>query len=695
MKNGTARFLYLLLALSLLLGSGGYAVATAQTPEASPIGSPEASPVAEVSLHGIQIENLDLTVDPGDDFYRFANGGWLDRTELPGSAPAYGVFDELNDKVTAELQEVVFGLDADPTSDTGKVKVVYDQFTNEEERDANGIAPIQPILDEIATIDSIEAGLTFQQTAQLDELGLFYLFSDSALDDATANIGWFGPAALHLPDREYYLDESEDGEAIRQAWVDSTTQLFMILGYSETEAAAAAEQVLAFETEIAKITTPSEAYNDPATYNNPRTVAELEALLPDFDWAAWFAALGVTDPGTINVLDLTWLEGIAAVLAAAEPDTLKNFFTAQLVWDNAAYLSIDIADISFAFNGGVLQGVTERRPIEERGIFAVQGIFPDALGQAYVADAFPPESKAAIEELVANLITAFGERIRNSTWMSEETKTKALEKLDLMSVKVGYPDTWKSYADVEVGDSLFASVHSAQQLATKEDLAKIGTPVDRSEWLMGAFEVNAYYNPSLNEIVFPAAILQAPFFDPEADLASNYGAIGTVIGHEITHGFDASGSNYDGFGNVVQWWTEEDAAAFDALNAEVVEQYNAIEVLPDLFIDGELTVTENVADMGGVQTAYDALLVALGEDASVDAPWFLTQQQRFFIAASTTWREKSTDEFVEFLVATDSHSPALARSVQPLKNTDAFYEAFDIGEGDPEYLPPEDRIVIW
>ncbi|MEJ7837185.1 MAG: M13 family metallopeptidase [Thermomicrobiales bacterium] len=694
MKKRPVRFLYLVLAFLITLGSGGYAVVTAQTPEASPVASPDATPLAEV-LPGIQMENLDLSVDPGDDFYRFANGGWLDRTELPGSSPAYGTFDELNDKVTAELQEIVLGLEADPSTDTGKVKVVYDQFTDEDERNANGIEPIQPILEEIAEIDSIEAGLLFQQQAQLDELGLFYLFASSALDDATSNIGWFGPAALNLPDREYYLDESEEGEAIRQAWVDSTTQLFVILGYTEADAAAAAEQVLAFETELATITTPSEAYNDPATYNNPRTIEELETLIPGFDWAAWFDTLGVTDPGSVNVIDITWLEGFAAVLEGADPDTLRNYFTAQLIWDNSAYLSIDIADISFAFASGVLLGVTERRPIEERGIFAVQDLFPDALSQAYVDVAFPPESKAAIEDLVANLITAFGERIRNATWMTEETKLKALEKLELMSVKVGYPDTWKSYADVETGDSLFGSVHSAHQLSTQQDLAKIGQPVDRTEWGMAAFEVNAYYNASLNEIVFPAAILQAPFFDAEADLASNYGAIGSVIGHEITHGFDASGSNFDGYGNISQWWTEEDAAAFDALNEEVVVQYSELEVLPGLNVDGGLTVTENVADMGGIQAAYDALLVALGEPVDENLPWFLTQQQRFFIAASSTWRQKATDEYVQYLVSVDVHAPAEARATQPLKNSDAFYEAFDIVEGDPEYLAPDDRIVIW
>jgi predicted metalloendopeptidase len=697
MKNRTARFFSIVMALFVMLGSGGYLAVTAQTPEASPVASPEASPEASpvAEQHGIRIEDMDLTVDPGDDFYRFANGGWLDRTELPGTSPAYGVFDELNDKVTAQLQDVVFGLEPDPDTDTGKVRVVFDQFVNEDERNANGVEPIQPILDEIEQIDSLESGLAFQQVAQLDELGLFYVGSGAALDDATMNIAWMGPAALHLPDREYYLDESEEGQAIRDAWIEATTQLFVIAGYEEAEAAEAAEQMMAFETEIAKITTPSEAFNDPATYNNPHTLDQLQELLPAFDWAGWFETLGIPADVTVNVTDMMWMEGIAGVLEAAEPDILRTYFTSQLIWDNSAYLSLDIADISFGFNAGVLQGVTERRPIEERGIFLVQDIFPDALGQAYVAESFPPEAKAEIEALVANIITAFGERIRNNTWMSEETKEKALEKLDLMSVKVGYPDTWKSYEQVEVGESLFGSVHGAQQLRTQEDLAKIGQPVDRTEWGMAAFTVNAYYNPSLNEIVFPAAILQAPFFDPEADLASNYGAIGFVIGHEITHGFDASGSNYDGYGNIVQWWTEEDAAAFDALNQRVIEQYSEIEILPDLFINGELTVTENVADLGGLQTAYDALLVAIGEDAAADHPWFLTQQQRFFIAAASAWREKATDEFQAYLVGVDPHSPAIARGVQPLKNMDTFYEAFDIEEGDPEFLPPEDRIVVW
>lgn len=696
MKQRTVRFLLILMAALTTFGSGGYFVATAQTPEASPIASPAASPVAGQEQHGIRIEDLDLSVDPGDDFYQFANGGWLARTELPGDSPAYGVFDEINDQVTAQLQTVVADLESNRTTDTGKVKAVYGQFVDEEGRNASGIDPIQPILGRINAIDSIESGLLYQQDyALLDGVGLFDLYSGPALDDATQNIGWLGGPYLSLPSQNYYLDDSEDGQAIRDAWVETTAKLLVLIGYEEAEATDAATAVLAFETEVAGAMTPDEARNDPNTYNNPRTFAELQEILPGIDWDAWQARLGVRGIDGVTVDDIEYLNALSDLLAQSPPDLLRHYFASQLIWGNAAYLTMEIADTAFSFSGPVLQGVTERRPIEERGIFVVQGLFPDALAQAYVAESFSPEAKAEIEALVANLITAFRLRIENSSWMSEETKQKALEKLDLLSVKVGYPDTWKDYRAVSVGDSLYASVSSASRFQMEQDLAKIGTPVDRTEWGIPAFVVNAYYNPQLNEIVFPAAILQPPFFDPEADAASNYGAIGFVIGHEITHGFDLSGSEFDGYGNISPWWTDADRAAFEELNAQVIAQYGEIEVLPELFVDGELTVTENVADMGGLQTAYDALLVAIGEEGQADQPWFLTQQQRFFVAAASAWREKSTEEFLHYLVTSDVHSPGTVRGVQPLRNMGTFFEAFAIDEGDAMYLPPEERIVIW
>jgi putative endopeptidase len=692
MKHPLSRSLVLVMATLVLLVSGGWVAVSAQTPEASPIASPAPGEEAE---HGIRIEDMDLLTDPGEDFYRFSNGGWLDRTELPGTSPSVGVFDQLQDEVTAQIAEVVLDLDPDEETDTGKVAVLYDQFTDEDQRNADSIEPIAEYLERIQAIDSVEAAEAYMAEHAWDPTGIFGIYAGPSLADATLNVLYVGPAGLQLPDASYYTDDSEDGQAIIDAWLDTNAQMFQILGYTEAEAEAAAQDYFDFESALAGIMTPAEAYNDPSAYNNPITLGDLKEKWPTFDWDTFFATLEVDATGPMYADDIQWLDGIAGVLGDATPEQLVAYLQASLVWSNAAYLSLDIADLSFAFFSGMLYGVTERRPIEERGIYVVQDVFPDALGQAYVAEAFPPEAKAEIEALVQNLITAFEQRIRENTWMSDATKEEALKKLDLMAVKVGYPDTWKTYEDVAIGDSLFATIDNANLAVFEENLSRVGQPVDRTEWGIAPFTVNAYYNPQMNEIVFPAAILQAPFFDPEADLASNYGAIGFVIGHEITHGFDQSGSNFDGEGNIVQWWTDEDAAAFEDLQQQLIDQYDAIEVAPGVNVDGALTIGENIADLGGLQTAYDALLVALGEEGQEDQPWFLTQQQRFFVAASSAWREKATPEWVEYLVANDVHAPASVRGVQPLRNMDTFYEAFGIDESDPVWLPEEERIVIW
>jgi putative endopeptidase len=683
---------WLVTVLMLLMPLAGVA---AQTPQASPIASPAATPEA---AHGIQIDDLDLSVDPGEDFYQFANGGWLERAELPSDKPAYGVFDEIDDQVQAELFTVMEAMGIDPATAEGKARAIYDQYLDMETRDAQGVEPLRPILDETSRIDSVDTGLAFQAHADNYRLpGLFVVSPSPAPEDATINVGNVQGPALSLPSEDYYLDDSDEGQAIRDAWIDTTTQLLVILGYPETEARTAAETVMAFETKLAGIKTPDAELNaNPAGQNNPRTLAELEALVPSMNWEALVRETHLPDTtDTLIVVDLRYMEGLQALLDDADPDILRYLFDTQLIWTYAPYLTTEIGDLAFAFNGGVLFGVTERRPIDERALQAVKDWFPDTLGRAYVTEYFPPEARAEIEALVDNLLAAFQLRIEQNPWMSESTNQRALEKLDLIAVKVGYPDTWETYDEVVVGDSLVATILSAYDVDNAEALGEVGQPVDRTEWLIAPFEVNAYYNPSLNEIVFPAAILQPPFFDPEADLASNYGGIGMVIGHEITHGFDRGGSQFDGYGNLSQWWTEEDYAAFQALNDEVVAQYSAIEVLPDLMVDGELTVRENVADLGGLQMAYDAMVIALDAEGQETTPWFLTQQQRFFIAASRNWRQVATPQYYAVLVASDSHAPAPVRGVQPLRQMDAFFEAFDIGPGDPEFLPPEERIVVW
>jgi len=690
----------LVILLLLTMSISGVAAQTPQPhlPEASPIASPVASPVATPQIAGIQSADMDLTVDPGADFYQFANGGWLAHTELPADQPSYGVNDEVIDRVNEQLFGVVEALDTDPTAIEGKARAIYDQYLDTETRDEQGGSPLQPILDETEAIASIEEGLAFQEHADNYQLpGLFVVYPSPLPEDATINAGNLDGPILSLPSEDYYLDESEEGQAIRDAWVETTTQLLIQLGYSEEEASTAAEAVLAFETELVGIKTPdAELYSDPVARNNPRTLEELADILPGMDWNAFVQQTHLPDTvERLIVVDLPYMEGLQALLDKADPKVLRYLFDTQLIWTYGPYLTTEIGDLVFSFQGPIIFGVEEQRPAEERALRAVRDWFPDTLSQAYVAEYFPPEAKAEIETLVDNLIAAFRIRIEQNPWMSEETKTKALEKLDLMVVKVGYPEEWDTYQDVEVGDSLVETILSAYDAANAEGLGEVDEPVDRGEWYMAAFEVNAYYNPSLNEIVFPAGILQAPFFDPNADLASNYGSIGGVIGHEITHGFDISGSQYDGQGNLVSWWTEEDVAAFEALNDEAIAQYSTIEVQPGLMVDAELTVGENVADMGGLQIAYDALLIALNADGQEDTPWFLSQQQRFFIAYATSWREMATPEFYEFLVASNPHAPAPVRAVEPLRHMDAFYEVFDIEEGDAEYLAPEDRIVIW
>lgn len=696
MKRRRTRW-YALFAVLLTVSAFLAPLATAQ--ESTPVATPALEPNNGGAAHGLEIANMDLGVDPGDDFYEFANGGWLETNEIPSTSASYGVFDALYDEVTAELMDLLSDIDAQPGTDAERVQTLYEQATNVDERAENGVEPLRLALDHISAITTVEDTLAYHEQAIFDGVnGLFSLYSGFGFEDSSINIAWLGGPTLSLPSSDYYLDESEDMGAVRQAWVETTAALLQYVGYSEEDATSAASAVLKLEYAIASVMTPETDRNDLQTYNNPRTIAELTELVPGLDWEAWIAAVGWSDVDTIYVDDIKFLEAVSGILEEFGAETVKDYFTTQLIWAAAPYLSEEIGATWFSFIGPVLSGQAERRPLDERGLTAVKNTFPDALGQLYVAESFSPEAKAAIEDLVDNLIEAFRVRIENVDWMSDETKLKALEKLAAMGVKVGYPDKWETYEDIAVGDSFYGTLNNASVASLEENYAELGQPVDREKWSMPVFEVNAYYDPTNNEIVFPAAILQAPFFDAEADPAANYGGIGFVIGHEITHGFDLSGSQFDAEGNISSWWTDADYEAFAALNQEVVDQYSAIEVLPDLYIDGELTVTENVADLGGLQTANDALEVALSEltpEELADLPWFLTQEQRFFIAAATVWREEATDQYVQYIVASDSHSPGEVRGVQPLRNMDEFYEAFDIDPGDPEYLPPDERIMIW
>ncbi len=663
----------------------------------------------QVEIHGLDPANLDQTVDPTVDFYRYANGGWLDRTTIPPDEGAYGTFTELEDRTRQQLLDLLGGLagsDAlEPGTDAEKALRLFEQGTDLAARDAAGIAPIQPTLDEIAALDDLEAFHEFLKTSQFSGIwGLFGLYAYPDWEDSSMMAADLGGPYFGLPNRDYYLEDDEGNAEIRAAYVDTSAKLLEFLGLDEARAETTAQAVYDFERQLVEPTLTREEWQDASLIYNPTTIAELSAQYPMMDWPGYLDALGVENVEIVLVDEARYMKALDEIVRQTPLPVLKDYLTLELLWSYSDLLTEDIADTAFAFQGRVLSGVAEQRPVEERVVESVNGVMGEAVSQLYVAEYFPPEAKAQITELVEELRAAFRERLETNTWMTPATRERALEKLDRLGLKVSYPDQWRSYEQVEIGSSYAESSRNAFNVETRRTLDQIGKPVDRNEWFIPPQTVNAFYNVENNEIVFPAAFLQPPYFDYQADAASNFGAIGAVIGHEITHGFDLQGAQFDADGNLNDWWTPEDYERFQELNDEVVAQYAAIEMQPGLFIDGQITVPENVADMGGVQVAYDALLRHLAAEnqspstpaaAASGADLDLTPEQRFFVAWATAWREQTRDEYLTTLIKTDPHSPAAIRGTLPIRNMDAFFTAFDITPADPMYLPPEERIVIW
>jgi predicted metalloendopeptidase len=693
--------------------------------------------------HGINPADMDLSVDPASDFYRFANGGWLDRTPIPADEGRYGVFNEVYDRTTAQLLDLMGRLaeggQVQGGTDEWKAVEMFRQGTDLATRNAQGVEPIRPTVDEIDAIRDLTGvhqfleGSTFRGINGLVPIQVF-----PGLEDSTVNVTYLGGPYLGLPNRDYYLEEAPGNAEVRAAYVDTAAKLLGFLGYDDARARPAAQAVYDLERRLAEPTLTREEQQDFSLFNNPTAVADLATRYPLMDWPGYLETLGLKGIDPLIVTETRYLDALPAIVESTPVDVLKDYLKLELLWGASGTLSEEIEATAFAFQGGVLGGVQEQRPIAERSLETVNFALGEAVGKLYVEAYFPPEAKAQIETLVAELIRAYRLRLEANPWMTPETKATALAKLDKFRVKVGYPDRFRSYGAVAIEDSYAGTVLNALNAETRRLLQQAGKPVDKEEWGLPPQTVNAFYNPQNNEIVFPAGILQAPFFDYRADPASNYGAIGFVIGHEITHGFDIGGSQFDADGNLVNWWSEADTAAFQALNGRVVAQYDAIEVLPGVTVDGQITVGENVADLGGLQVAHDALMNALGATgvpplpqteatpiaspisspvveaiasppaspavppiaspvASPAAIAFesLTQEQRFFVAAATVWHEVTRDEALRTQVQTDSHSPAQVRGTRPLQNMDEFHAAFGIEPGDAIYLPPEERVVVW
>jgi putative endopeptidase len=669
--------------------------------EVTPAASLGASPVAEGQQQSIVRPDMDLTADPRQDFFRYATGGWQDHTEIPADESAYNIYAQLDDLTREQLLGLLDRLaDSDQLpvgSDEWKAVQLFAQAKDLKTRNAQGIEPIRGDLARIDAVSTLEEFYTLLREEFLTSniYGLYGVYVQPDYADSSVYAAWYSGPWLGMPNRDYYWDDDEGNEDIRQAYRAMNVALLEHVGYDTARAEQATGRVYDLEKRLAQPILRPEDWNDPTNYYHPRPVTDLIAANPDFDWPAFLEILGIPDLETVAVTEERYLESVDDIVAATDLETLKDYLTLQVLWSTAGALSEELGDITFAFYDQTLGGTEEQRPIEERALGAVNDSLGFALGKLYVEEYFPPEAKAQIEDMTRHIVAATRVRIEGLDWMAPETKAAALTKLDTLRVKIGYPDTWRTYEGVTIEESLAQTLRSASLAETQRWLARVGKPVDRDEWLSLPQEVNAYYNPSNNEIVLFAGILQPPFYVYGADLAYNYGATGMTIGHEITHAYDEAGSQFDANGNLADWWTEADHAKFEALTAGVAEQYSTIEVLPGAFVDGNLTISENIADMGGLQIAYDALQLALAESGDPGLIDGLTPDQRFFIAYALSSVEEAREESLRTQLQTDYHAPLAVRAVQPSRNMDAFFEAFAIEPGDPMYLPPEERIVIW
>ncbi|MDE2409393.1 MAG: peptidase M13 [Actinomycetales bacterium] len=652
---------------------------------------------------GIDASAQDKSVRPQDDFYRFINGGWLNSTEIPADKPLYGAFIELRDKSEREVHDIITeaASDANASGIAKKLGDLYASFMDEARADELGVAPIAAELKLIETIRGID-----DVTKLLGEFersgvsGLFGTYIENDMKNPERYIPMLFQGGLGLPDEAYYR-EPQHAETLA-AYQPHIAQMLHLAGWSNEDADAAAARVVAFETELAKHHMDVVESRNWDTNYQLYSYAQLQELTPTFDWSLYLAGAGIEASALDEVVVFmpefhkSWNE----LYTNDNLEALKSWLAWQVVSSMAPYLSSDIVAQNFEFFGRRLSGTQENRPRWKRAVSLIEGSLGEALGEVYVQRHFPESSKRDMEHLVENLLKAYEISIKDLDWMSEATRAKALEKLSKFTPKIGYPSKFKDYTSLHISaDDLVGNVRHVSAWVLEDTMSKLGKPIDRDEWHMTPQTVNAYYNPTMNEIVFPAAILQWPFYSPDSDKATNYGGIGAVIGHEIGHGFDDKGSTFNGDGALEQWWTEEDLAKFKERTKALIDQYDVLvpKQLGDStehHVNGAFTIGENIGDLGGAGIAYKAYKIALNgaEDEIIDG---LTGDQRFFASYAQIWRSKGRDEIVIQRLATDPHSPGEFRANQILKNIDAFYEAFEVKPGDGMWLDPADRVKIW
>jgi putative endopeptidase len=657
-------------------------------------------------MHGVSVDNIDHSVKPGDDFYHYANGEWIKRTEIPADRAEVDVFSKLADlsnKRTSDLIAEIAKSNPPAGSNSRKVADLYNSYMNEATIEAKGLTPLQPHLDAIAAIhDKHELARALGETlrADVDALNnthfhtanLFGLWIAPGFNDSEHYAAYLMQGGLQLPDREYYMDNGEGMKKIRAQYQAHIAAMLKLASFSDADARGA--RIIELETAIAKTHRSLAENEDIHKANNTWTQADFPAKAPGLDWAEYFRGARLSQQESFIVWQPEAFTAESALVASMELQTWKDWLTYHLIDAYGGVLPKAFAQERFDFFGKTLSGVPQQRPRAERGVFVVDGFLGDIVGQVYAQRYFSPEAKAQAEAMVANLIAAFRKRIDALAWMNEATKAEAKAKLSTLYVGVGYPESWHDYSNFEVkADDVFGNFWRGNLAQYQRQIARLGKPVDTKEWSMTPQTVNAVNLPLQNALNFPAAILQPPFFDPQAPAAANYGAIGTVIGHEISHTFDTEGSAFDSKGRVRNWWTPEDLKHFEAATAQLAAQFDTYKPFPDLAINGKQTLAENIADVAGIAAAYDGYKASLaGKAAPTQAG--LSGDEQFFLAFGQNWGSKTRDAAMRQEVMTDPHAPSEYRA-STVRNIDAWYAAFNVQAGEKLYLAPGQRVRIW
>lgn len=655
---------------------------------------------SEKTPPAINLADLDVKVKPQEDFYRYANGGWMDANPLPEEYSRYGSFDKLqedNDKMLHALVEELASGKGENSAVAKKIGDFYASGMDTALIEKEGIEPLNPYFERIKQLKTpAEVQNLIAEFHKMGVSSLFNFYGEPDSKNSEMMIGVLYQGGLGLSDRDYYSSNEPRAVEIRTEYVKHVQRMFELLGYDAKVAQSKAKNVMDFETKLAASSFTRLEERDPEKNYNKRGYSDVKKLVSAFDWDNYFKTVGLSNPGDINVAQVKFFTDLNALLPTVDMETWKDYLSWNLIHNTANYLNADFVNEQFGFYGKFLSGQPKIKPRWKRVLNATNNTIGEALGQMFVKKYFPPEAKERMLELVENLRESLKGRIQNLDWMGDSTKQKALEKLAAIRVKIGYPDKWRDFGDLKIERRAYVlNVMEGNKFETQYQLNKIGKPVDKNEWFMTPQTVNAYYSPNLNEICFPAGILQPPFFFMNADDAVNYGAIGVVIGHEITHGFDDQGRLFDKVGNLTNWWTDQDAKLFTERSQVLVNQFNSFTVLDSVKADGSLTLGENIADLGGLNIAYNALQKALKENSNPGKIDGFTPEQRFFLAYAHVWGQNIRDQEILRRTKEDVHSLGRFRVNGPLPNMPEFHAAFNIKEGDKMYLPADKRAVIW